>query len=76
MVLLVTKNSKYYYIKELTNTGICIKKNQENKYLICLDDRVEPIATYSSWEKANNAMDIILTAYEKDEKFAIIEPND
>lgn len=76
MVLLVSKNGKYYYMKELTNTGICIKKNQEGKFLICLDDRIEPVATYSNWEKANSAMGEIMAAYEKGDKFAIIEPND
>ncbi len=76
MVLIVSKNGKYYYIKELTNIGICIKKNQEGKFLICLDDRVEPIATYSNWEKANSAMGDIITAYEENRKMISIEPND
>ena len=76
MVLLVTKNGKYYYMKELSNTGIAIKRNQENKFMICLDDRPEPIATYSDWEKANSAMGEIMTGYEEDKKIVVIEPND
>lgn len=76
MVLVVSKNRKYYYIKEMKSTGVCIKKNKENKFMICLDDRPEPIATYSNWEKANSTMGEILTAYEENKKIAIIEPND
>lgn len=76
MLLLVSKNGKYYYMKELSNAGIAIKKNQENKFMICLDDRVEPIATYSNWEKANSAMGEIMTGYEEDKKIVVIEPND
>ena len=76
MVLMVSKNGKTYFIKEMTNVGVSIKKNKENKFMICLDDRPEPIATYSNWEKANSAMGEIMTAYEKSYKFAIIEPND
>lgn len=76
MVLVVAKAGKTYYIREMNNVGISIKKNKENKFMICLDDRPEPIATYSNWEKANESMDIITQAYGKDEKFAVIEPND
>lgn len=76
MVLIVSKNGKYYYIKEMKSTGVSIKKNKENKFMICLDDRPEPIAIYSNWEKANSAMGEIMTAYEEDKKFAVIEPND
>ena len=76
MILLVCKNGKNYYVRDLSNTGVSIKKNKENKFMICLDDRVEPVATYSNWEKANNVMGEIILAYEKNEKFVAIEPND
>ncbi len=76
MVLVVAKAGKTYYIREMNNVGISIKKNKENKFMICLDDRPEPIATYKNWEKANESMDKITQAYGKDEKFAVIEPND
>jgi hypothetical protein len=76
MVLMVSKNGKTYFIKEMTNTGVSIKKSKENKFMICLDDRPEPVAIYSNWEKANSAMGEIMTAYENDRKIAVIEPND
>ena len=76
MVLIVSKNGKYYYIKEMKSTGVSIKKNKENKFMICLDDRPEPIAIYSNWEKANSAMGEIITAYEESKKMVLIEPND
>lgn len=76
MVLVVAKAGKTYYIREMNNVGISIKKNKANQFMICLDDRPEPIATYKNWEKANESMDKITQAYGKDEKFAVIEPND
>lgn len=75
MILTVAKEGKIYYIKEFTGTGITIKKNKENKFLLYLDDRAEPIATYSTWEKANTAMDLITQTYAKRESIVIIEPN-
>lgn len=76
MVLMVSKNGKYYYIKEMKGTGVSVKKSKDNKYMICLDDKPEPIAIYSNWEKANSAMGEIMTAYENSHKFVVIEPND
>ena len=76
MILVVAKEGKIYYVKEITGIGISIKKNNENKFMLCLDDRIEPIATYNNWENANNAMEIITKAYGNSEKFAVISPND
>lgn len=76
MLLVVAKTGKIYYAKEVTGMGISIKKDNNNKYMICLDDRVEPIAIYSNWENANNSMEIITKAYCNDEKIAVISPND
>lgn len=76
MILVVAKEGKIYYLKEITGIGISIKKNKEDKFMLCLDDRVEPIATYSNWENANNSMEIITKAYANSEKFAVILPND
>jgi hypothetical protein len=76
MLLIVAKQGKIYYIREINGVGITIKKNNENKYMICLDDRVEPIATYTKWENANMAMDEISKAYANSEKLVVISPND
>ncbi len=76
MVLVVAKSGKTYYIREMSKTGVQVKKNSENKYMLCLDDRTEPIAIYNSWQKANESMEKITESYGKDEKFAVIEPND
>ena len=76
MILIVAKEGKMYYLREISGVGISIKKNNENKFMICLDDRPEPIAIYSNWENANSAMEIITKAYSNSEKFAIILPND
>lgn len=76
MVIIVAKEGKIYYEREITGIGISIKKNNENKFMICLDDRSEPIAIYSNWENANNSMEIIAKSYANSEKFAVIEPND
>lgn len=76
MLLVVAKTGKIYYAKEVTRMGISIKKDNNNKYMLCLDDRVEPIAIYSNWKNANNSMEIITKAYCNDEKIAVISPND
>lgn len=75
MILIVAKNGKIYYMKEMTGAGVSIKKDKENKFMVCLDDRTEPIAIYKDWEKANNAMGEIMKGFEED-TFAVIEPND
>ena len=75
MILVVAKEGKIYYMKEFTGAGISIKKNKENKFLLFLDDRTEPIAIYSTWEEANESMDIISQTYAKSEKIAVIKPN-
>ena len=76
MVLVVAKDGKTYYIREINNTGISIKKNKAKQFMVCLDDRPEPIAIYNNWESANESMEKIIKAIEKDEKFAIVKPND
>ena len=76
MILVVAKEGKIYYIREINSIGIGIKKNKANEFMICLDDRVEPIATYKKWENANIAMDTITQAYAKSEKIVVISPND
>ena len=76
MILVVAKQGKIYYMKEFTGTGVSVKKNKENKFLIYLDDRREPIAIYSKWEKANETMGKITEAYAKTDRIVIIEPND
>ena len=76
MLLVVAKEGKIYYIREITGIGISIKKNKEDKFMLCLDDRVEPIAIYSNWENANNSMELITKAYGNSEKFVVISPND
>lgn len=76
MILVVAKEGKIYYIREITGVGIGIKKNKANEFMICLDDRVEPIATYKKWENANAAMEEITKTYGNSEKFAVISPND
>lgn len=76
MILTVAKDGKIYYIKEFINTGISVKKNEENKFLLYVDGRDEPIAIYSNYEKANKTMDDISQAYAKGDKIVVIEPRD
>lgn len=77
MILVVAKEGKIYYIREITGIGISIKKSEDNKFMLCLDDRIEPIATYKKWENANSAMEEITKTYAcSTNKIAVISPND
>lgn len=77
MILVVAKEGKIYYIREINSIGIGIKKNKANEFMLCLDDRVEPIATYKKWENANAAMEEITKTYAfSTNKIAVISPND
>lgn len=76
MIIVVAKEGKIYYVKEMTGQGIAIKKSKDSKYMLCLDDKVEPIAIYKNWENANNILDTITRAWGSNEKFAVIPPND
>lgn len=75
MILIVAKDGKTYYIKEMTGAGIFVEKNEENRFLICVDNRIEPIAIYKDWENANIAMGEIMKGFENN-TFAVIKPND
>ena len=76
MIIVVAKEGKIYYIREISGIGIGIKKNKATEFMICLDDRPEPIAIYKKWENANAAMEEITKVYGNSEKFAVISPND
>ena len=77
MILVVAKEGKIYYVREITSVGIGIKKNKANEFMICLDDRTEPIAIYKKWENANAAMEEITKTYSKTtNRIVVISPND
>lgn len=76
MLLVVAKGEKMYYIKEFTGTGVSICKNKEGKFLLWLDDRDLPVATYKKWESANLSMQTIAEAYINGDKAVQISPND
>lgn len=79
MIIVVAKEGKIYYVREITGMGISIKKSEDNKFMLCLDDRTEPIAIYKKWENANNAMEEITKTYANTvhgNGIAVISPND
>lgn len=77
MITIVVKNKdKIYYIKDFANQGISIKQGEENKYLLQLDDRIEPIAIYDNVENLNYVMLQIMTAIYKENKMICFPPRD
>ncbi len=75
MLLVVARDGKICYMKEFIGSGLGIKKSQDNKFQLCLDDRIEPIATYNTWEEANQTMDAIIQSYATSNRIVVISPN-
>lgn len=77
MITLVVKNNeKIYYIKHFNGEGLSIKQGENNKFLLQLDDRVEPIAMYNKAENLNFIMFEIMEAIYKDKKIICFPPRD
>lgn len=77
MITLVAKNkNKIYYIKDFTGQGISIKQGEDNKFLLVLDDRVEPIAIYENVENLNYVMQQIFEGIYRERKIVYFPPRD
>lgn len=76
MTIVVRNKEKIYYIKDFSNQGVSIKQGENNKFLLQLDDRVEPIAIYDNVENLNFVMLQIMTALYKGNKMVCFPPRD
>lgn len=76
MIIVVRNKEKIYYIKDFNNQGISIKQGEQNKFLLQLDDRVEPIAIYDNVENLNFVMLQIMTALYKGCGMICLPPRD
>lgn len=76
LTLIVKNNDKIYYIKNFEGQGLSIKQGENNKFLLQLDDRVEPIAIYDKAENLNFIMFEIMEAIYKDKKIICFPPRD
>lgn len=76
ITLVVKKDNKIYYIKDFNGQGLSIKQGENNKFLLQLDDRVEPIAIYDKVENLNFVMLEIIEAIYKECKIIFFPPRD
>lgn len=76
ITLIVKQKDKIYYIKDFSGQGLAINQGENNKFLLQLDNRVEPIAIYNKVENLNLVMFELMEAIYKGKKIFCFPPRD